>query len=79
MTRAEWFLARGRGKWVKARKGFLCEFRGRFGPCLHQVLPGEAFLKTDLAKYPSAPPLTHEWHMVLRYCQHCANQELSKE
>lgn len=77
MTRAEWFLARDRGKWVKARKTFLCDFRGRFGPCLNPVEPGEMYFRTSLAKAQALRGQRQPF-AALRYCQHCANQELPK-
>lgn len=75
MKRAEWFVTRGLGHWAKARKPFLCDFKGRFGPCLNPVAAGEVYLATDLAKYPRAA--NNKYALVcLRYCFHCADGEL---
>lgn len=75
MKRAEWFVTRGRGKWTKAMKPFLCDFKGHFGPCLQPVEKGELYLRTDIPKYPGSLD-TAKRFVTFKYCFCCAEQEL---
>lgn len=70
MTRAEFFVLRGRGHWAKCRRKFLCNCAGQFGPCLNPIHPGDVYLATDLPKTPNDP------YLKLRYCGVCAGQQI---
>lgn len=76
MTRAEWFVMRGRGHWSKARKAFRCEFIGPNGVrCMYQTQPREMYLMTDIPKHPdSHDPVDAK--IMRRYCFHCAEQQV---
>ncbi len=76
MTRAEWFVVRGRGHWAKCRRAFKCTCTGQFGPCLNPIEPGDLYLATDLAKYPDAQGYDERRFLKHRYCIHCANQQI---
>lgn len=79
ITRAEWFVSRGRGHWAMCRKPFLCDFRGPFGPCLNPVSKGDMYLATDIVKEDKAGHLNAYGLRKLRYCSHCADQELTDQ
>lgn len=75
MTRAEFFVTRGRGNWAKCRKEFRCEFDHN-GRCMYRVRPGEIYLRTDIPMFPMADSKSREAHIMRRYCHHCADQPL---
>lgn len=76
MTRAQWFVTRGRGHWARARTDSQCDCVGRFGPCLGAIAKGAIYLATDLPKFPSAPSGSKKAFIRMRYCAHCADQEI---
>lgn len=76
MTRAEFFVLRGRGHWAKCRKEFRCELERNGLRCVYRIRPGEAYLKTDIPMYPQADPKDRDAHIMRRYCACCADQQL---
>ena len=76
MTRAEFFVTRGRGHWAKCRRAFRCNCDGQFGPCLNPISPGDVYLATDLPSHPDAQPGSPRYFMKRRYCAHSAGQQI---
>ncbi len=76
MKRAEFFVMRSRGHWAKCRKEFRCEFVADGLQCCYRVKAGDAYLSTDINKYPHAPANSREGNIMRRYCFTCADQQL---
>jgi hypothetical protein len=88
MTRAEFFVTRGRGHWAKCRVPFLCE-REVYTPCGtvecgKRVEKGDVYLTTDVLRYPDKVEQAQRSHTQperwmnarRRYCAACADSRI---